>query len=144
MKHKHSELINKWRLDTSLVVLYKSTHYRDWRKSSFQISPTWELDSEYFLVCEKHVEVALHWLNGGEVEICADGSVWKTLNKQTSGYNAEFYKPWEYRIKPKLEKVKVWIGIHEGDVIASTSSVAMRCDTGIYTWSEHLADKEVI
>lgn len=101
MKHKHSEPINRWTDDTSLVVLYKSTHYRDWRKSSFQISPTWERDSEYFLVCEKHVEVALHWLNGAEVQLLQSCGSYHTYIK---GRTPNFNKEYEYRIKPKLEK----------------------------------------
>ena len=103
MEHKHAALIKRWADDTSLVVLYKNVTLK-WLEATEQESPHWFSGVEYFLVCDKNVEVALHWLSGGDVEINRLGQ-WKVV--ACPGFDITN----KFRIKPKLEKVKVWIGV---------------------------------
>ena len=98
MKHKHNKLIKQWADNTSLIRLHRPVHQEDpWRKHTEQTFPRWFDDIEYFLVPEKHVEVALHWLNGGEVEMYADDGIWLSYER---GEKPDFIPKFEYRIKP--------------------------------------------
>ena len=136
MEHKHAALIDKWRLDTSLIRLVKSTGQK-WIKGNIQGEYLpWYGDSEYFLVCEKHVEVALHCLNGGDLESRPkECECWYNAKNIK---HAEFLESWEYRIKPKFAKVKVWIGVNNktGYFTASTDNLS-----DAYTWTEVEANK---
>ncbi len=141
MKHKHSELIKRWVDDTSLVILYKDLVYESWRESYEQNTPKWSVVAEYFLVPEKHIEVALHWLNGGEVQEMSYTGEWST---QECGVPS-FMSHLEYRIKPKTEKIKVWVGVCKNDafpaplyMIADYTPMDER-----YTWTQVEVDKEV-
>ena len=134
MKHKHSELIKQWADDISLVVLSNGGN-GDFVK--VLVAPRWNTSSNYFLVCEKHVEVALHWLNGGEVD------VWSVVG--WGGILEPHFDPaCKYRIKPKLEKVKVWVGVHkERDLVVSGKS-GLKYTDSLYTWTEVEVDKVVL
>ncbi len=95
MKHKHSELIKRWADNTSLVVLIESGN-GEWIVDAHQKHPNWLVLSEYFLACKKHVDVALHWLNCGEVEVCRNRiEGWRLAIKPT------FREDAAYRIKKK-------------------------------------------
>jgi hypothetical protein len=140
MKHKHSELIKRWADDDSLIVLAKNKHHPDWNElgNSVQEAPCWNHDSEYFLVCEKHVEVALRFLNGGVVMINAGGN-WYATDEPS------FDSQCKYKIKPKLEKVTVWVGvaIGGGSIMALDSNPINNPFKDNYTWTEVEVMKEV-
>jgi hypothetical protein len=72
MKHIHRDKIVAWADDTNQIILYKKEPDNLWLKSYDQDLPSWHHQVEYFLVPEKHVEVALHWLNGGKIESLCD------------------------------------------------------------------------
>ena len=142
MEHKHATLIKQWADDTSLVVLGKDTG--SWVK--LLVDPKWFIHKQYFIVCSKHVEVALHWLNGGDVERLFAGHELGWCKLQIEG--AEFYESCEYRIKPKFEKVKVWIGVKnpEADVMYSNIVTSGTKPIGNeyfdnFTWTEVEANK---
>ena len=120
MEHKHSELIKRWADDTSLVILYKNQYGTTWKESQEQKNPHWFGGVEYFLVCEKHAEVALHWLNGGDVQSRLGCVSWATgENINTLGISESFFpEEFEMRIKPKFEKVKVWVGVGDNSLLA--------------------------
>ena len=84
--HAHAELIHKWAEDTSQVVLFNvSDHW----EALLTAAPSWNPKNKYFLVCEEHVDMALHWLNGGQVEIMhpQEGTFMRTNNPQfVAGY----------------------------------------------------------
>jgi hypothetical protein len=136
MKHKHAELIKQWVDNTCLVVLTITRDSKDWYKSSDQVNPLWTKDAEYFLVPEKHVEVALHFLNGGEVELMDSSGKW------VDTIEPDFIEVYEYRIKPQLETVKVWVGMRRPKASGPAKIVirdAMPCNTeyiNTYTWTE--------
>ena len=142
MKHKHSELIKRWADDTSLVRLVKLDSGEGflWSESLHQgADMLWLGDVEYFLVCEKHVEVALHWLNGGEVDVWSVVG-WGGISEP------HFDLTCKYRVKPKIEKVKVWVGIHkeDGGSIIMTNDYDNYFYGELYTWTQVEVDKEVL
>ena len=106
MEHKHAALIKRWADDTSLVILVNiesAIPYEGidkWGVSSSRFPPRWYENLEYFLVCKKHKEVALHWLNGGDIEF----KIWLDVSELD---NIDFQEVQEYRIKPKFETIKV-------------------------------------
>jgi hypothetical protein len=79
----------RWSRDPSLVLLTK-LGLGQWRKSVNQSSITNFDDCIYFLVCKRHVNVALHWLNGGRIEYMVGGT-WVECNP------SEFPEYIEYR-----------------------------------------------
>ena len=104
MKHEHSELIKRWAGDASLSLLVVDCNDM-WVKSNYQDSPKSIKTEECFLVCGKHEDAALHWLNGGEIECNSTG------NWEIATWGEPNFSPHTgYRIKPKLEKVEVYKG----------------------------------
>ena len=103
--HVHADLIKRWVDDTSLIILFNRNE--GWFKSHNQVLPKWLDYNKYFLVCEKHVEVALHWLNNGEIET-SDGDDWFTVKPVETHPCAEvlFNEQHEYRIKPSTETLE--------------------------------------
>jgi hypothetical protein len=105
--HVHCELIRKWSGDVSKVVLYND--HGTWVVTE---TPVWHVDRKYFVVCEKHADAALHWLNGGRVEcretVAPSRAPWRRCNKPN------FYDDYEYRkvlsqeqiIAKQIEKLK--------------------------------------
>ena len=106
VKHVHNKLIKQWADDTSLCVLKftRDTWYQV--HSSNCPSLSWYAASKYFLVCEKHVEVALAWLNGDKIEcrpIQQEGNAnWNEVLPYAQGFSMDIYM--EYRIKPEPVK----------------------------------------
>ena len=144
MEHKHAALIKRWADDTSLLALYKDRH-ENWCNDGQPNQPRWFSSHEYFLVCEKHVEVALHWLNGGELEFKYSPKKWLDVSELD---HLDFQEVQEYRIKPKLEKVKVWIGVKnpKADVMYSNIVTSGTKPIGNeyfdnFTWTEVEANK---
>jgi hypothetical protein len=146
--HKHSELIKRWADDTSLVILVQTGEEGGWVVSGKQLQPNWFEQDKYFLVCREHVDVCLHWLNGGEVERFYDGhkQEWSLVTLEQL-----FYSDVDYRKKPKLEKVKVWVGIakttSEHNWVTSVNDATFKhlseSYTARYTWTEVEVMKEV-
>ena len=56
----------------------------------------------------------MHWLNGGEIEWW-DGVIWVTINENNIYLLNEIPEE-PFRIKPKTEKIKLWVGIHKTDL----------------------------
>jgi hypothetical protein len=139
MKHVHSELIKRWADNPRLIVLAQACTEGAWIVSTRQNTPTWLAQNNYFLVCERHVDVALHWLNGGELLLNAGGR-WYTTSEP------EFDSQCTYKIKPKLEKVKIWVGvtIGGGSIMAFDSNPENNPFMGKYTWTEVEVDKEIV
>jgi hypothetical protein len=100
MKHKYSMWIKLWAKVTRSVVLQK--YEGQWQVAAPQITPPCR---ECFLVHEKHVGVALHWLNGGDIQLQYSGRSWCTLNETDE---PDFLEEDNYRIKPKP---KLWPGL---------------------------------
>lgn len=100
MKHKHASLIKRWAEDTDLVILTQSTK-GIWCVSIRQKRPRWDEDREYFLVPAEHAEVALHFLNGGEIEMYSDSKeCWVKIDPEiTPNFSSNF----KYRIKSEFE-----------------------------------------
>lgn len=146
MKHVHAELIKRWADDTSLVILSKLDDL-DWARACNQVVPPWCYDVEYFLVCKRHVDIALHWLNGGSTEYLDCNGDWRDL-KDFSGDNPTVFSPiHNYRAKAKTEKVKVWVGALKQDGVRSfivwPEDPKGVCWVGDYTWSIVEVEKEI-
>ena len=144
MKHAHEETIVRWARDTSLVVLCSNVP-NHWRINHM---PNWQADS-YFLVCEKHVHVALAWLSGSELQVNSGDTGWVGLSLQ-EGYPL-FYVYLDYRIKPKTQKVVRYVGtlkFGEGPVVSAgcvSKHLPEKGDVreGCYTWTKVEVDEEV-
>jgi hypothetical protein len=143
MKHKHSEIATRWLNDTSLVILIKHIDGQLWRKAHNQECQGWSPRNKYFLSLEKHVPEALHWLNGGDVEIIWDG-VWRDL-RRGGGFCHFENAGVGFRVKPEHEKVKVWVGITKGgdSIMAFDSDPANNQFMGNYTWTQVEVSKEI-
>jgi hypothetical protein len=146
MKHIHSELIKRWADDTSLVRLTKFSG--DWNVCKEHSRIPWWEDYQYFLVCEKHVDVALHWLNGGKIEYRNCTTLpWGQVGCYLQGHTIDAHR--EYRIKPKLEKVKIWVGVIKYGFSGATYVPMDTMPTNDfyltnYTWSQTEVDKEIV
>jgi hypothetical protein len=104
--HAHCEVATQWLHDTSLVIL-TTVDGKLWFKCLIQRSPSWQENNKYFLVCEKHVDVALDWLNGcGEIE----ASYHRT--GRVTPFSSAFHSDHNYRIKgPKKVVKEMWVGV---------------------------------
>ncbi len=128
---------------TSLVILFKEAN--GYWMTSRSKNPTWNVETEYFLVPEKHLEVALYWLNGGTVQLKqASANSWWTYVRE-EGDEPAFLEEYEYRIKPKTEKVKVWVVLRKDEAfpapLYSVVDYTTMCEG--YTWTQVEVDKEV-
>jgi hypothetical protein len=98
-------------------------------------------------VCEKHVNVALGWLSGGELQMYIESKGkwddWKCGSPK-------FIPCYKYRIKPKTQKVVRYVGIikiafaggEASKVIDSVPQAGSR-NQERYTWTKVEVDEEV-
>jgi hypothetical protein len=88
--HVHAELIKKFVDDTSQVVFVKSKAFNKWVSESM---PLWNPGCEYFVVCAKHADAALHWLNGGKIEYLSKiNGLWQEHGKPSFLENYKYRK----------------------------------------------------
>jgi hypothetical protein len=152
MEHIHKELINKWINDTDLVILEKSS--KSWFVSDDQTTPEWKHNTQYYVVCEQHVRVCLHWLNGGNVQISSYNS-----EQYFDITTPEFEEFCEYRIAvdepTKAELVKVWVGVIKPEFKESTAVMKRNISIDFhyrelipdggkaYTWTEVEVNRDI-
>jgi hypothetical protein len=148
MKHKHAEIATRWLNDTSLVILSRLSCSK-WKVDFTQNTPEWYANTEYFLVPECHIEVALAWLNGEEIErLCdsefnAEDDYWNDYTPSIK--HARFEEYYVYRIKPKTKQVKVWVGMPDNSLcpIVTLLKAPNESFKGAYTWTEVIVDQRM-
>lgn len=141
MKHKHADVATKWLNDTSLVILYKDGK---WEKLFNQDYPMWMGDLKYFLVCEKHVEVALYWLNGGDIQLKSSCQKWLGTSADRGNFPIYFDPDIEYRIKPKTEILFVWLGFAPNTSIITLQDESHKAlYPEITTWTQVEMEREI-
>jgi hypothetical protein len=148
MEHKHKELIVRWASDTSLSILVKFFNKDEWVFNPSQDMPSWHNDSEYFLVAGKHVDVALHHMNGGDTQMFS--RVYGKWVDNESGIIPNFSSVYNsYRIKPSVEMVDVWVGTKKGtsfpefDVLDVDLDALPTSYREKYTWTRVSVEREV-
>jgi hypothetical protein len=140
MKHKHAELITRWVNDTSLVILAK-LEGNNWKVDLTHNMLEWCEDTDYFLVPNCHVEVALAWLNGETLQCLYQGTWCDTAPLRDKVYI--FIPENEYRIKPKTKQVKVWVGMSLCGMCPPLTVLKIPHEnwTEGYTWTEVMVEQ---
>ena len=108
--HVHAKLIKKWADDTSQIVFVKSKKLGSW----FAMDPLWNADFEHFVVCAKHADIALHWLNGGKVEFYGHTTGnWRIIDHPTFDRGLEYRKARTEEQKDKIKMLRSLISINQ-------------------------------
>jgi hypothetical protein len=150
-KHKHCDIATKWFNNTNLIILSKSEG-EDWEIDLVYGSPEWNIDVEYILVPEIHTQIALYWLNGGDIEMLVDfpdsTSSWMdTISSNGNVGRLEFHVDFEFRKKAKVRNVRVWIGTQVGiaatefDIFKGNLDDLLPSHREKYTWTEVTVDQ---
>lgn len=132
----HSELIKKWADDINLRCFVKTHPGTKWGLIDDKLAPNWLPNNRYFLCPEEHVDVALHWLNGGEVQALKGNCIWDTV------VTPNFLEEYTYRAKPTKEKR--WIGVRKDGYTTCAHKSKELADGAVATWSTSTGEFQVI